>query len=40
MENKKTYEKPEMDVIEMQIASELLVDSCDGHPCPDDVDIH
>jgi hypothetical protein len=40
MENKKLYEKPEMEVLEMQVSSELLEGSCDGNPCPDDFDVN
>lgn len=40
MENKKTYEKPEMEIMDMQFCSELLVESCGGVPCPEgDVEI-
>lgn len=40
MENKKLYEKPEMEVVEMQVSSELLEDSCGGFPCPNDADVN
>lgn len=40
MEEKKNYEKPKMDVMELKYrAANLLADSCGGAPCPDDIPI-
>ena len=40
MEDKKTYKKPEMEIVEMQFYSELLVESCgDIVPCQDEFDV-
>lgn len=41
MENKKTYKKPEMEVVEMPCISTLLNCSSDPERClPDDIDVN
>jgi hypothetical protein len=40
MENKKTYEKPEMDVVEMPCNSTLLDCSNDPSCLPDNIDVN
>lgn len=40
MEEKKTYTKPEMEVVEyMYCSASLLNESCGGAPCPEDIGV-
>lgn len=40
MEEKKNYEKPKMDVVELKYrAANLLQESCGGGPCDDNINI-
>ena len=40
MEEKKNYEKPKMDVVELKYRQAMLLeDSCGGAPCPGDIPV-
>lgn len=40
MQEKKTYEKPKIDVLELKYrSSNLLNESCGEGECPDDIDV-
>jgi hypothetical protein len=39
MEEKKNYETPKMDVVELKYPAVLLEDSCGGQPCPEEVPV-